>query len=211
LLSDRTASMLAALASPCRIKRNHRRRRRVASGRAVFGYVGANPIGYADPFGLTIYYANQPVVPGIYHSKLMIIPDDQSAWANDPNFHLNDQGQYFATIGAGPEGFPSKLVEAANRKNDVKKPCDHEVPLDIPSRYADENAAIKSLFDLSAQYNENPEPYALFPQSGGPHYNSNSFISGLLGAAGFAAPDPGAYAPGYNKPVPADRFSGNGP
>jgi hypothetical protein len=49
---DRTASMLAALASPCRIKRNHRRRRRIASGRAVYAYVGGNPLSFSDPFGL---------------------------------------------------------------------------------------------------------------------------------------------------------------
>jgi len=44
--------MLAEQLSPCRIKRNHRRRRRIASGRAVFGYVGGNPLRYGDPFGL---------------------------------------------------------------------------------------------------------------------------------------------------------------
>jgi hypothetical protein len=44
--------MLAALASPCRIKRNHRRRRRIASGRAVYAYVGGNPISLVDPMGL---------------------------------------------------------------------------------------------------------------------------------------------------------------
>jgi hypothetical protein len=46
--------MLAALASPCRIKRNHRRRRRIASGRAVYAYALGNPISYADPFGLWV-------------------------------------------------------------------------------------------------------------------------------------------------------------
>jgi hypothetical protein len=45
--------MLAALASPCRIKRNHRRRRRIASGRAVYAYVGGNPLAMLDPFGLS--------------------------------------------------------------------------------------------------------------------------------------------------------------
>jgi hypothetical protein len=53
LLSREPASMLAEQLSPCRIKRNHRRRRRIASGRAVYAYVGGNPLSYIDPLGLS--------------------------------------------------------------------------------------------------------------------------------------------------------------
>lgn len=44
--------MPAALASPCRIKRSHRRVRRGASGRTVYAYVGGNPMMWIDPLGL---------------------------------------------------------------------------------------------------------------------------------------------------------------
>jgi hypothetical protein len=72
LLSDRTASMLAALASPCRIKRNHRRRRRIASGRAVYAYVLGRPISSTDPYGYQDEQAYDLLVyRGGYHDLLV--------------------------------------------------------------------------------------------------------------------------------------------
>lgn len=44
--------MAVAQLSPCRIKRNHRRRRRIASGRTVYAYVGGNPVSWTDRLGL---------------------------------------------------------------------------------------------------------------------------------------------------------------
>lgn len=44
--------MAAALLSPCRIKKNHRRRCSSTSGRTVYAYVGGNPVNLVDPLGL---------------------------------------------------------------------------------------------------------------------------------------------------------------
>lgn len=56
--------MLAAQLSPCRIKRNHRRRRRIASGRTVYAYVRGNPISLVDPLGLADLILLPPGAPG---------------------------------------------------------------------------------------------------------------------------------------------------
>lgn len=60
LRSRETASMAAALASPCRIKGKRRWVRRPTSGRTVYAYVGGNPVYWVDPFGLQ---AANPAVP----------------------------------------------------------------------------------------------------------------------------------------------------
>lgn len=60
------ASMAAALASPCRIRRNRRHLRRVASGRTVYGYVGGNPISRIDPLGLVEW-------TGTFHVRSFVI------------------------------------------------------------------------------------------------------------------------------------------
>ena len=71
-MQDRTASMLATLASPCRIKRNHRSRRTIASGRRDYNYfrdydsstgryVESDPIGILADVGTYTYAYDSPV------------------------------------------------------------------------------------------------------------------------------------------------------
>lgn len=118
------------------------------------------------------------------------------------------QGQLFATIGAGPEGLlPPELLAGVDRSKDVSAPLENKQKLCVPSSYADENEAISNLLALTKLYNQDPVPYSLFPSGDSDAYNSNSFISGLLDAAGFALPaSTGANTPGFNKPVPINRF-----
>ena len=78
----------------------------------------------------------------------------------------------------------------------------------LPLRWTPEDAAIAALFNLVDNYNQQPvRDYDLFPAGYGEAYNSNSFISGILNAGGFASPiHPGADVPGYAKPVPKTYF-----
>lgn len=183
----------------------------------LYSYVGNNPINNVDPFGLKIEYANHPVVPGIYHSIIIITPDNQTAYANDPYFqNFDSNGKRYETIGAGPSLSPlpyGDLISGEDRKKDISDPAQNRRTLSIPCKYKNEDDAISALRAMNDAYNSDPENYVLFPDNsfnknfGDPGYNSNSYISGLGTAAGFNMNfNTGAFTPGYNFPVPRGDF-----
>ncbi|MCP1106289.1 hypothetical protein M6G53_12920 [Serratia nevei] len=172
----------------------------------------SKPLQSKDPLGLDIVYANHEVALGAYHSKLIITPINQAAYANDLRFfNVNSLGQRYATIGAGPNSW-AMLEYGDNRSKDVSEPNENSKKLAIPCAYKNEDEAIAELFRLSEKYNENKAFYTLIPVGGCGGFcgfNSNSFISGLGQAAGFNMPAPGetgATTPGYNNPLPAGWF-----
>jgi hypothetical protein len=159
-----------------------------------------------------IFYANHDVAFGIDHSKILIVPSNQNAYANDPRFqNIDANGNRYATIGAGPDqGYASGLWSGVNRPRDLSQPDNNMQQLPIPSQYGNEDAAINVLFTLAQNFNSNPLhgtiDYALFPV-GSTTYNSNSFVAGLLNAGGFKMPNPpGGVLPGFGHPVPSFYF-----
>ena len=184
----------------------------LAGGVNVYGYVEGNPVTSFDSNGLDIEYANHSVGLGLNHSKIIITPNNQAHYVHDARFqNIDASGRRFATLGAGPNG-ALFLESGINRKRDVNEPSAYRKKLSIPCQYSDEDAAINNLFKLANNYNNNKVLYTLIPQrffgfvTG---YNSNSFISGLGNAAGFDMPNAGntgALTPGYQNPVPANRY-----
>lgn len=74
--------------------------------------------------------------------------------------------------------------------------------LSIPG--GDQHAAIASLFAALSNYPDD-ENYGFFPDNGATSgFNSNSFISGILGATRFSGYQPLACTPGFANPVPSE-------
>lgn len=154
------------------------------------------------------------VVGNNFHCLLRVTPEDQKHWRKDPRFTLSDmQKRRYLTLGAGPRW--GRLVSAINRKSDAAAHVGAFRQVAVPIRYAGENAFITSLLALDSHYGDHLD-YDLFPAAVGEEkwyvaddgYNSNSYVSGLLYAAGVKpVPQPPVNAPGYQRPVPARFFS----
>ena len=173
-------------------------------------YARNNPLKYVDPDGREIFAAVHevkigPAATGRYHVSILMVPRDQARYAENGAFiNPYPRGGKFATLGAGPSGFPGSLLSRENRENDVNLDIKVEyVKVDLGGR--DENEVIDALFAADAAYKDNLN-YDFIPKAGSDGYNSNSYASGLLGAVGLKPPAVTHTVPGYGKPVPSSAF-----
>jgi RHS repeat-associated protein len=165
---------------------------------ARYSYATNDPINYVDATGRKVSVCFHRFGPAlVYHSYVWIEPENGS-----PAFSL----------GAGRVSASDPRLESNPRRtNDMnpklRKGC-VEVKLPCP-----EDEFIDLLLKLDAQYGDNL-PYGV-PDVGISHpvtgllekrYNSNSYTSGLLKAAGAAPPRLPKWAPGYETPIPPRHF-----
>jgi RHS repeat-associated protein len=154
----------------------------------LYTYVANDPLNNSDPDGREIQLKTHSAYGG-QHAKIVIIPENQDKYANDPRFKDNvlPDGRHFAIISAGPE--LGKLKSEVNRAEDVRLTSNGQDSthwtLPIPAEL--EDAKIKQLFANDAAYNDNV-PYSGL--AGGNGYNSNGYAHGLLMSIGVRSPRP---------------------
>jgi hypothetical protein len=163
----------------------------------LYAYAGNNPIQYSDPFGLdTIQIQLTEVVgSGRYHSSIRIAPDN---------------GHLAFTLGAGPSSLAgavlhdpmTRLVSDRDRPSD-REPDQLRITLDLGGQT--EAEVISRLAAQDAAYGDN-RSYTMEPVSGTGQYNSNSYTSGMLRAAGVVIPVIPKPVPGFENPLPMESL-----
>ena len=171
-------------------------------------------------------------VPLWMHSSLRITPADAAYWTQHPRFGslfreftgadgtihraVDVFGNPSATIGGGPyapNGEDTTLFCLANSilEGTPNRPTDQLIPPIYFQRLAlrgSENWFIERLFDLDSKYGDFLK-YECIPDDFD-EFNSNSYLSGLLGAADIVKPwfpqSLPLLFPGWSKPVPARYF-----
>ncbi len=107
-------------------------------------------------------------------------------------------------LGQGAGSTFGNLTSGINRTKDVNLEIKEEM---LPIDMSDDKITL--LLELEQNFKDNRKlDYELFPEVTLNSYNSNSFVSGILGAADYKdLPTPDNIVPGYSRPVSGGYFS----
>ena len=188
-----------------------------------YAYVGNGPTNWVDPHGLRVYLSSHVAggdwvggqyTPPAHHLSLVLIPDNPAAFPGWPSFPGNNVGpRPSQTLGAHPTlGLNGlTLTSTPNYPDDQLHKGQHVQIVPTPSGMND-TEFIQRLVRASNCFQgvpySSPDNFLGMWSSG--TYNSNSFVSGIIMAAG-GTPPPiqtrGQFqVPGYTAPVPASAF-----
>jgi|GEM_PF-4241257 len=184
-----------------------------AGGLNVYGYVGNDPLNLMDPNGMD--------VPDPSTGKYSFYVAVHSAgFSHDPFFHgsiwivnNNTYSGGISTLGGQPAlGLTSTslaLTGAPDFPGDLKSVTSQSQMFSIQVPAGQTPSQFASNLTAAAASYQNNQPYSFFPSiSPQTAYNSNSFVSGVIRAAGGAAPDIASFStPGYGRPLPLPSSS----
>ena len=192
----------------------------------LYAYGHQNPVKFLDPDGKRVYIgghiaagdAGKLTLPSpSVHLALIVIPDRPQDFTNRTGWKNLSSDKIMATIGGQPggkaglgAGVLGNLKTAFNFPGDQLPHINFMQAVPTPKGLTD-TQFINNLINSASSY-KNDKNYDIFPSTASAAYNSNSYVSGVLTAAGATPPSLQSggnfQTPGYDKPLPISGGSG---
>ena len=186
-----------------------------------YAYALDNPVTNTDPDRTEVYIGGHVAADGLgnltkltgglssYHLSIVMIPNDPKAFSNPKGWTTMANGYKIATEGGQPSLLGS-LKSSPNNSGDQISNATFLQRVETPKGMTD-TQFINNIIAAQSSY-KNGLNYDLFPKAGTDGYNSNSYVSGLIKAAGGTAPalnTNGEFqTPGYDKSIPMQFSAG---